>query len=59
MVDKLTLLFAVFKSDTSDVTLALLTMLPSVLVDVFTVTVMLVLPAERMLPSAQVKLLPL
>ena len=53
------LLFAVFKSATSEVTLALLLILPGVVFEDFTVTLKLVLAAERMVPSAQVKLEPL
>ena len=58
MVASATLLFAVFKSVTSEVTLALLLMLPGVAVDVRTVTVKLVLAVESRVPNWQVKLAP-
>lgn len=57
-VDSMTLLFAVFKSVTSEITLALSLMLPGVADEVFTVTVKLILAVESRVPNWQVKLAP-
>ena len=58
VLDSARLLFAVFKSGTSELTLTLLLMLLGVEVEVFSVTVTLLLPAASRVPSAQVKLAP-
>ena len=59
MLEITALLLARAGSGTSDATLALSLIVPGVEVEVFTVTVMLALPAESIVPKGQVKVEPL